>query len=389
MGFVIVLLVIGHASFALADEGAVDFGRRIRPLLAEKCFSCHGLDEDNRETDLRFDTKDGLYAEVESGGFAVVPGESAKSAIYTRLIAEDEDERMPPADAKKSMSPEEINLIKTWIDQGAPWQQHWSLVTPERPSVPDVNGSKWPRNEIDHFVLARLDTAGLKPSLEAGQGFLDPPRHLRPDGTSANAQRDEHVVDRLLKSSHYGEHMGRYWLDAARYADTHGLHLDNFRQMWPYRDWVIKAFNSNMPFDQFTIEQLAGDLLPDATLDQKVATGFNRCNVTTSEGGVIPEEYYVHYTNDRVATMSTVWMGISMGCVTCHEHKFDPFGMKDFYQLFAFFNSLDGPVMDGNKKDTAPVVKVASESQRAELGESKPTHQRIVTSHERADSGSG
>jgi hypothetical protein len=173
-------------------------------------------------------------------------------------------------------------------------------------------------------------------------------------------------VDRLLKSPRFGEHMGRYWLDAARYADTHGLHLDNFRQMWPYRDWVLNAFNSNMPFDQFTIEQLAGDLLPDATLEQKVATGFNRCNVTTSEGGVIPEEYYVHYTNDRVATMSTVWMGVTMGCVTCHEHKFDPFEMKDFYQLFAFFNSLDGPVMDGNKQDTAPVVKVASKSQRIE-----------------------
>jgi hypothetical protein len=202
-----------------------------------------------------------------------------------------------------------------------------------------------------------FDLTGLPPAPQEIDDFL----------ADNSAEAYEHVVDRLLRSPHFGEHMARYWLDAARYADTHGLHLDNFRQMWPYRDWVIKAFNSNMPFDQFTIEQLAGDLLPNATLDQKVATGFNRCNVSTSEGGVIPEEYYVHYTNDRVATLSTVWMGISMGCVTCHDHKFDPFGMKDFYQLFAFFNSLDGPVMDGNKKDTAPVVKVASESQRTEL----------------------
>ncbi|MBC8357111.1 MAG: DUF1553 domain-containing protein [Planctomycetes bacterium] len=245
--------------------------------------------------------------------------------------------------------------------------------------MPKVIDAKWPRNALDHFVIARHDQEGLKPSPEADKLTLLrrvtydltglPPTLKEADDFLADQSNEayEKVIDRLLKSPHYGEHMGRYWLDAARYGDTHGLHLDNFRQMWPYRDWVIKAFNANMPFDQFTIEQLAGDLLPNATLDQKIATGFNRCNVTTSEGGVIPEEYYVHYTNDRVATTSTVWMGISMGCVTCHEHKFDPFEMKDFYQLFAFFNSLDGPVMDGNKQDTAPVVKVATDEQQSEL----------------------
>ena len=375
-GFALSLVL--PVSLAVADDH-VDFGRDIRPMLAEKCFSCHGLDEENRETDLRMDTKDGLYVELDSGEFAVVPGDSLNSAIYARLVTDDEDERMPPIDAKKDVSADEIDLIKRWIDQGAPWQQHWSLVAPVRPPLPKVSDASWPRNDIDYFVLARLDQEGLKPSLAADKVTLIrrvtfdltglPPTPVEIDEFLADDsdQAFEKVVDRLLQSPHYGEHMARYWLDAARYGDTHGLHLDNFRQMWPYRDWVIDAFNSNMPFDQFTIEQLAGDLLPNATLEQKIATGFNRCNVTTSEGGVIPKEYYVHYTNDRVATTSTVWMGLSMGCAVCHDHKFDPIDLKDFYQLFAFFNSLDGPVMDGNQKDTAPVVKVTTESQRTEL----------------------
>ena len=369
------LMLLCSTTFA-ADP--VDFGRTIRPLLAEKCFQCHGLDEEARETDLRLDTKEGLFAEVSSGDVAIVPGDPSESVVYQRLVTDDEDLRMPPADTKQ-LTPEEIELVKRWIESGATWQRHWSLVTPRRPAVPKVSNAKWLRNELDLFVMSRLDREGLKPSPEATRLTLLrrvtfdltglPPTIEEADAFLAD-QSDkayENVVDRLLKSPHYGEHMARYWLDAARYGDTHGLHLDNFRQIWPYRDWVINAFNANMPFDQFTIEQLAGDLLPNATLDQRIATGFNRCNVTTSEGGVIPEEYYVHYTNDRVATTSTVWMGISMGCVTCHEHKFDPFEMKDYYQLFAFFNSLDGPVMDGNRQDTAPVIKVVTAEQESEL----------------------
>lgn len=380
----IAVLVVGHSALTFADTPAVDFGRMIRPLLAEKCFQCHGLDPEFRETDLRLDTKDGLFAELESGGMAVVPGDLNESIMYQRLVADDEDERMPPVDAPKHLTSEEIELVKNWIESGAEWQQHWSLVTPQLPVVPKVRDAKWTRNELDHFVMARLDREGLTPSPEADnlallrRVTLDltglPPTLEEADtflADQSNADQSdqayEKVVDRLLESDQYGEQMGRYWLDAARYGDTHGMHLDNFREMWPYRDWVIKAFNANMPFDQFTIEQLAGDLLPDATIDQRIATGFNRCNVTTNEGGVIPEEYYVHYTNDRVATMSAVWMGISMGCVICHEHKFDPFEMKDFYQLFAFFNSLDGPVMDGNSEDTAPVEKIATDAQRTEL----------------------
>ncbi|MCP4853235.1 MAG: DUF1553 domain-containing protein [Fuerstiella sp.] len=362
-----------------AQEEKVNFGRQIRPLLAEKCFACHGLDGETRSTEFRMDTKDGLFAPLESGGVAIVPGDLDASIIYQRLTTDDMDAHMPPVDAEKQFSKNEIDLVRRWIKQGAEWQQHWAWVAPERPQLSD----KASRNAIDHFVQGRLRKEGLKESSEADRVTLIrrvtfdltglPPTAGEIDNfladTSPNAY--EKVVDRLLKSPNYGEQMGRYWLDVARYGDTHGLHLDNFREMWPYRDWVINAFNKNMPFDQFTIEQLAGDLLPDATIDQRVATGFNRCNVTTSEGGAISEEYHVHYTVDRVATMSTVWLGVSMGCVTCHEHKFDPYEMKDFYQLYAFFNSLDGPVMDGNKKDTAPVLKIANDAQKTEMAELK------------------
>ena len=377
-GVVGLLLAISAAPLVCAQQTAVDFGRQIRPVLAEKCFQCHGLDAETRESELRLDTREDLFSKVESGEDAIVAGNSANSALYQRLTTDDADIRMPPEGAKQ-LTAEEIGAIGRWIDEGAKWQQHWSLVAPQRPPLPPVSDTDWPRNPIDHFVLARLDRARLQPSPEAVKAALLrrvtfdltglPPTAAELHNFLADESDEAYgkVVNRLLKSPHYGEQMGRYWLDAARYGDTHGLHLDNFRQIWPYRDWVIKAFNANMAFDQFTIEQLAGDLLPNATDDQRIATGFNRCNVTTSEGGAIPDEYFVHYTNDRVATTSTVWMGISMGCVTCHEHKFDPFEMKDFYQLFAFFNSLDGPVMDGNQEDPPPVMKVPSQEQRNEI----------------------
>lgn len=375
--FLAVLFLLQFVVVARSED-TVDFGRRIRPLLAEKCFSCHGLDPEDREGGLRLDTQDGVYGKGESGESAVVPGSPDQSAIYLRMIAEG-DEKMPPAKSGKSLKPEEIELVKQWIAQGAKWKQHWSLIAPTRPVVPEVKARSWPVNEIDRFVLARLEKEGLAPSVEADKTALLrrvtldltglPPRPSEVKAYLADDSADafEAVVNRLLQSPHYGEHEARFWLDAARYGDTHGLHLDNYRVMWPYRDWVVRAFNSNMPFDQFTIEQLAGDLLPNATQDQIVATGFNRCNVTTSEGGALPEEYEVTYTNDRVATMSTVWMGVSMGCVTCHDSKFDPYEMKDFYQLYAFFNNLDGPVMDGNAKDTAPMLRLMDDSQRAEI----------------------
>ena len=377
--FVCSILLVAFTQVVCADDPQVDFGRKIRPLLAEKCFACHGLDDELRETDLRLDTQDGLYAAVESGGFAVVAGRPDQSLAYERITSKDPEMVMPPPEFEKAVTPAEAELVKQWIAQGAQWKQHWAWVTPTMPKVPDVRNKAWPKNPIDNFVMAKLDAGKLKPSPEAAKTVLIrrvtydltglPPTPTEIDVFLADnsSQAYERVVDRLLASPHYGEHMGRYWLDAARYGDTHGLHLDNVRQIWPYRDWVIKSFNQNMPFDQFTIEQLAGDLLPNATEEQRIATGFNRCNVTTSEGGALPEEYHVHYTVDRVATMSTVFMGISMGCVTCHESKFDPFEMKDFYQLYAFFNSLDGAVMDGNKPLPPPVLKMPNPKHRARL----------------------
>ena len=374
------LLFAVSASLAQAAPGDVDFGRQIRPLLADKCFACHGLNRDPDETDLQMDTKQGLFAKLTDGS-AIVAGKPEESLIYQRLVSEDEDERMPPADYGKKIKPAEIELIKNWIKQGAPWEQHWSLVAPKRAALPKVSDTKWAANEIDRFVLARLEAAGLTPSAEADKATLIrrvtfdltglPPTIQEVDAFLADnsPQAFEKVVDRLLKSPHYGEHMARYWLDAARYADTHGLHFDAIRQIWPYRDWVVRAFNSNMPFDRFTIEQLAGDLLPNATIDQRIATGFNRLHVTTNEGGVIQAEFDVQYTVDRVATMSTVWMGISMGCVVCHEHKFDPFEMKDFYQLYAFFNNLDGGVMDGNKPLPPPTLQIPNPANQEQIAQ--------------------
>ncbi len=370
---------------ARADESRIDFGRQIRPLLGEKCVPCHGPDEKSRKGDLRLDVEESAFAPLESDeGFAFVRGDPERSVAYRLLVTDKVSERMPPRKSKKTLSKEEIALVRRWIDEGAPWRKHWSLVKPSRVALPDAGGSRWPRGAIDSFILARLRAAGLRPSPEAERTTLIrrvtfdltglPPTLEEIDDFLLDSSDDayERVVDRLLDSPHYGEHSARYWLDAARYGDTHGLHLDNRRQMWPYRDWVIRAFNDNKPFDEFTIDQLAGDLLPEATVEQRIATGFNRCNVTTNEGGVILAEYDVHYTNDRVATMSTVWMGISMGCVTCHEHKFDPFDMKDFYQLAAFFNSLDGPVMDGNKPLPDPVLRAPSRENRALIAALSP-----------------
>ena len=380
--------VSGQETGKRRDSGTarrVDFNLDIRPLLSDNCFACHGPDEKKREIDLRLDTRAGAF--VDLGGYAaIVPGKPEESSLYQRLITDDEDERMPPASSGKSLTTKQIDLIRRWIAEGADYREHWAFEPPVRPAlprlVPDARDSEgptivdWPRNEIDHFVLARLQQEGLTPSRQAAREVLIrrvtfdltglPPTIEEVQAFLSDDSPDayERVVDRLLKSPHYGEHMARFWLDAARYGDTHGLHLDNYREMWPYRDWVIKAFNANMPFDQFTIEQLAGDLLPEATLDQIVATGFNRCHVTTNEGGTIPEEFYVRNVVDRVETTGQVFMGLTLGCAVCHEHKYDPISQTEFYQLFAFFNNIDGPPMDGNVKDHAPFVYVPTDEQK-------------------------
>jgi hypothetical protein len=365
------LCCLAFTSPGRADE-AIDFNRDIRPLLSDRCFSCHGPEEKSREAGLRLDDKQIAFGELDSGATAIVVGDVAKSELITRITESDADLRMPPADSGKTLSSAEVDLLKRWIKAGAPWADHWSFVAPIKHAPPAVKNSAWVKNEIDRFVLARLEAAGMSPSLEADKRTLIrrvtfdltglPPTlaEIEAFASDESPEAYEKLVDRLLASERYGEHMARFWLDASRYGDTHGLHLDNYREMWPYRDWVVRSFNSNQPYDQFTIEQLAGDLLPNPTTDQLIATGFNRCHVTTGEGGSIEEEVYVRNTIDRVSTTSTVFMGLTMECSRCHDHKFDPLTQKDFYAMFAYFNSLEGSPLDGNVAKYAPVITVTT-----------------------------
>ena len=361
---------------AFADDSAVvDYNRDIRPILSDVCYKCHGPDEGERQADLRVDIQAAAFAERD-GNPAIVAGKSDASHLYLRLTADDPDERMPPADSGKELTPAQIDLFKRWIDQGATWGEHWSFVKPVRGELPTSQFDDRAKNAIDRFIFAKLEEAGLSPNAEASKERLIrrvtfdltglPPTLEEVDAFLADDSPEayERVVDRLFESTRYGEHRTRYWLDVARYGDTHGLHLDNERSIWPYRDWVINAFNNNMPFDQFTVEQLAGDLLPNATMEQQIATGFNRCNVTTSEGGSIAEEYLVRYAVDRVETTATAWMGLTAGCAVCHDHKFDPLTQKEFYQLFSYFYSLTENAMDGNALLPPPVLKVASDEQK-------------------------
>ncbi|GAB6167524.1 PSD1 and planctomycete cytochrome C domain-containing protein [Thermostilla marina] len=367
---------VGVAGDAMpsAEDRPVQFDSQIRPILSDNCFFCHGPDPETREADLRLDQPEGALGTEDEPG-VVVPGSRDESELFYRISSTDEYEQMPPPESGKKLTPDQIELIGRWIDEGAPWESHWAFVPPQRPALPEVQNESWCRNPIDRFILARLESEGLKPSPEAEKTRLLrrvtydltglPPTPEEVDAFLADDSPDayEKVVDRLLASPHYGEHMARYWLDVARYGDTHGLHLDNYRSMWPYRDWVVKAFNENLPFDQFTVKQLAGDLLPDASLDDKIASGFNRCNITTSEGGAIAEEFLVRYAVDRTKTMGTAWMGLTVGCAVCHDHKYDPISQKEFYQLYAFFYSMADPAMDGNAELTPPFVKVPSPEQ--------------------------
>lgn len=364
---------------AHAQGRRIDYNRDIRPLLSDLCYKCHGPDEKERKAGLRLDTQLGVEANVDSGLAVIVPGKSAESELFVRITATDPNEKMPPPALGKNLSPQQIDLIKRWIDEGAIMRGHWSFVAPVRTQPPVVKNEAAVRNSIDRFVVARLEQEGLSPAAEADRTTLIrritfdltglPPTPAEVDAFLADTTTDayERLVDRLLTTTRYGEHMARYWLDAARYGDSHGLHFDNERSIWLYREWVIKAYNRNLPFDVFAIEQLAGDLLPDATTDQKIASGFNRCNVTTSEGGSIDEEVLVRYNVDRVETTSTVFMGMTLGCAVCHDHKYDPFTQREFYQLYAFFNSIAEAAMDGNASGPPPIMKVPVPEQTAEL----------------------
>ena len=359
-----------------AAESSVAFNRDIRPILADACFHCHGPDPGSRKAGLRLDREEGIFAKRDEGE-VVVKGSPDKSLLYRRLITKDADEVMPPPDSHKELKPAQIAMVKRWIEQGAPWQPHWSFLKPERGSVPQVRRSGWVRNPIDAFVLSRLEMAGIEPAPEADRAAIGrrsaldvtglPPEPAALEAFIKDGRPDayDRWLDQLFASPRYGEHRARYWLDAARYADTHGLHFDNFRDIWPYRDWVISAFNKNVPFDRFTVEQIAGDLLPEATPEQRIATGFHRCNITTNEGGTIAEENLFNYARDRVETTSWVWLGLTANCAVCHDHKMDPISTKDFYAMTAFFRNTTQSALDGNVRDTAPVLVLPLDADKA------------------------
>ncbi len=371
------------------------FDRQIRPILSDNCFTCHGPDEKHRMAALHFDTKDGAFSKAG----VIVPGDSAGSRMFQRISNPDEAKRMPPVYSGHKLTAAQIDLIKNWIDQGAKWETHWAFATPQRPVEPPVSDARWAKTPIDRFVLARLDKEGLKPSPEADKatllrrvtfdltGLPPTPGELKAFLADGSAHAYDKVVDRLLASPHYGERMAMQWMDFARYADTHGYHIDSARQMWVWRDWVIQAFTQNMPYDEFTIEQIAGDLLPNATQSQKIATGFNRNHMINFEGGAIPEEYLNEYMVDRIEATSTTWLGITLGCARCHDHKYDPLRQKDFYSFGAFFNTISDKGLDGQKGNAAPFLQLPSAAQaemKAKLIEAIKRKDAEITASEKA-----
>jgi Protein of unknown function (DUF1553)/Protein of unknown function (DUF1549)/Concanavalin A-like lectin/glucanases superfamily/Planctomycete cytochrome C len=373
---VLLLTWVVEFSSAAASPAAIEYNRDVRPVLSENCFACHGADSASRKAKLRLDKSEEATAKREDSPPAIIPGKPAQSEAVRRIY-DNGDDHMPPEKSHKVLTTAQKDLIKRWVADGAKYEPHWSLIAPVQPEPPKVKNSKWIRNPVDNFILARLELEKLKPAPEAGRrtlirrvsldltGLPPQPEEVEAFVKDKSPDAYEKLVDRLLASPQWGEHRARYWLDAARYADTHGIHFDNFREMWTYRDWVIAAFNANMPFDQFTIEQLAGDLLPNATRDQQIASGFNRCNITSNEGGAIDEEYLVLYARDRTETTSQVWLGLTAGCAVCHDHKYDPLPQKEFYQLSAFFNNTTQKAMDGNVKDTPPVLVLPKAEEQA------------------------
>ncbi|MDA1142549.1 MAG: PSD1 and planctomycete cytochrome C domain-containing protein [Planctomycetota bacterium] len=357
----------------LPAAAEVAFNRDIRPILSEKCFACHGVDAKERKADLRLDVPAAAFGKGKSGKLAIVQGKPEESEMWRRIISPDEDDRMPPAETKKPLTADERETLRRWIAEGAPYQKHWAFEPPVAKSLP-ADG-----REIDHFIDAKLRELGLTANPKADLNTLIrrvafattglPPTLEELDDFLGDSKPGayERMVDRYLASNHYGEEMARHWLDVARYADTHGMHLDNERQMYAYRDWVVGAFNRNLPFDRFTVQQIAGDLLPEPGNDQLVATGFNRCNVTTGEGGTIAEEFIFRYAVERASTTAQTWLGLSAGCAVCHDHKFDPITTKDFYSFYAFFHSNADPALDGNSLLTNPVLKVKPEGYDAQL----------------------
>ena len=366
-----------------ASAAEVSFNRDIRPILSDNCFYCHGTDAKKRKADRRLDTFEGALA-GKDGVRAVVPGDLNKSELWTRVNSTDEEKMMPPPKSHKKVTAAQREKLRRWIEQGAKYEQHWCFVPLTPVPLPAVKDGGWPRTGLDHFILARLETEGFVPSSEAAKETLIrrvsldltglPPTLAEVDAftSDTSGQAYEKVVDRLLMSPHLGERMAVDWLDAARFADSNGYQVDRDREMWAWRDWVIKAFNDNKPFDQFTIEQIAGDLLPDATLEQRIATGFHRNHMMNEEGGIIAEEFLAEYTADRVETTAAVWLGQTFNCCRCHDHKFDPFTQRDFYGFKAFFHNVPergvGIYSNPIRQNSPPFVKLPAPEIEARIG---------------------
>jgi len=372
------VVVIGLSVGCASDPGApearplakstVDFDRDVRPILSAHCFSCHGPDAAGRQANLRLDQSSEVFAARQNGQPVVIRGNAAASLLYLRITSADNP--MPPLTAHLPLTSHEVEVIRRWIDGGADYPDRWFLIAPTRPTPPATLHESWVKNPIDAFVAKKLEESSLEPAPQADPrslarrvtlaltGLPPTPEAVAafvadPSDTAYGA-----LVDRLLAEPAYGEQRAHYWLDVARYGDTHGYHMDDYRSAWPYRDYVIRAFNAGMPFDQFTVEQLAGDLLPNATLDQKVATGFVRAAMSTNEGGSFEQEYAAIYAKDRVDTFGKAWLGLTVGCAACHDHKFDPVSQAEFYALTAYFRNSTQPVLDGNAPDAAPSVLV-------------------------------
>ncbi len=374
------------ATLVLASkaDAEVQFNRDVRPILSEFCFQCHGSDAATREAELRLDQFADATMDRGDGHRVIDPGNTSASELIHRITSTDDDVRMPPAESETVLGGDQIKILREWIEGGAEYEQHWSFLPIRRPSLPTVKNISWPQNAIDHFVLSRIEQEGISPSRGTDPTTLIRRVSLALTGLPPTIDEVEtfereyavnsnpayfRLVDRLLASPRFGEQMAGGWLDAARYADTNGYFTDLDRTMWPWRDWVINAINANMPFDTFTIEQLAGDLLPNSTIAQKIATGFNRNHMVNNETGIIEEEFRVEYVADRVDTTATVWMGLTVGCARCHDHKFDPISQEEFYRFFALFNNVPERGLSGSQGNAAPLLKVPSEIQQRRLDE--------------------
>jgi len=385
----IVFLVLAMPCLCMA-EPTVRFDRDVRPILSDRCFQCHGPNENDREAELRLDQADGdegAYRTLDESQ-AVTPGSLADSAVWQRIISEDDDAMPPPDSSKKPLTAGEREIIKQWIEEGAEYKAFWAFIPPKMPAIPQVSNERWSPMPIDHFALHRLEQEGMAPKPVADRRTLIrrlslditglPPSRQEIHSFLADTSADsyERLVDRLLAKPQYGEHMTKYWLDLVRFADTNGIHHDHYREMTPYRDWVIRSFNENLPYSDFVKYQLAGDVYQEPTRDQLIASGFNRLHLIIDRGTALPEESFTRNVIDRVTSVGTAFMGLTVQCAVCHDHKYDPITMKDFYQLFAFFNNLDGAPETGGRGGTdfqrglqPPYVRLASVDQQAQLEE--------------------